>query len=77
MKAIILKIALCVGFAITFLGCSSDIGNEIVYEMSQPHCSIKHNQTLSELELCQAQAKKRISYEQYKKERKEVIENKH
>jgi hypothetical protein len=75
MKTTLLKITYIV-VASTCLGCSSDIGNEIIYSMAQPHCSIKDHKTLHEIEMCKAQTNKKIPYEQYKKERKAIIENK-
>ncbi|XPF95661.1 hypothetical protein ACM9HF_06505 [Colwellia sp. RE-S-Sl-9] len=51
------------------------IGNKIVYEMAQPPaiatCDL---QPPTEKDLCYKNSKNRIPYEQYKKERKAIIE---
>jgi hypothetical protein len=71
MRFFITKVTLLTVFLFTFMGCSSDLGNEIIYTMSQPNCSTSKNQV--EKDMCEEEAKKSISYEQYKKERKEII----
>jgi len=55
-------------------GCSSKVANEVVYNMSQPvseqACFKKRPE---ERDLCLIEAKKRIPYEQYVKEREEIM----
>jgi len=62
---------------VLFQGCTSHAGNEIIYALSQPTCSIKEHQTLSELDKCKEELKNRPSYEEYQKERKKIIKGKH
>jgi len=58
-------------------GCASKVVNEVVYNMSQPvpaqACFKKRPE---ERYLCLLEAKKRIPYEQYVKEREEIMKPK-
>ena len=74
MKPTITKLVFSIVFLFAFTGCSSKIGNEIIYELAQPpsenQCQFKRPE---EKDLCLINAKNRITYEQYKKEREEII----
>jgi hypothetical protein len=69
------KTTLCSGVVLMVSSCSSDVGNAILYDMAT-NMNCHQSKTLSEKEECEREQQKQISYEQYKKERKEVIDGK-
>jgi hypothetical protein len=74
MKSSVTKFFLSIVFIFSFTGCSSKQANELIYELAQPpsesKCQFKRPE---ERDLCLNNARNRIPYEQYKKEREEII----
>ena len=74
MKSPITKFVFSIFFILLFTGCSSKIANEFAYVLAQPpsenQCKFKRPE---ERDSCLINARNRIPYEQYKKEREAII----